>query len=163
MKYLFLLLIPFFGLAQNKIEVKGNTNVSSFSCVNLNPIVTSAKSSTSYKEAPILIQLNVKDFKCNNKRMTKDFRKMVDMENHPLITISNHQISQVKPNNFGAVSKVEIKGNQNNYNINLIKDNQYWIARRSFNLSDFDLELPKVLGGLIYLKDQVEVTINIQH
>lgn len=162
MRILFFLL-PALVFAQNKIEINGSTNVSSFKCVNNNPIITNYIKTSKASDVPQSILLYVKDFNCNNKKMTNDFRDMLDYKNHPTITISNSINNNQQLNKIiKSSTNIEMKGIKKAYDIELKQSSKGWDAKKSLKLSHFNLEPPRVLGGLIRVKDDVEVNIQLQ-
>ena len=161
MKLLYLLfsLCFFFSNAQeNFVKINGNTNVSSFQCTN-NKFKNDGAYSFTEKSLPNII-LKVTDFDCGNKMMTKDFQKILNAEKYPEMTIKFIKFTKTQQN-FIAVVEVKMMNQSRRYNVEFELENNKMIGRKNVKFSDFNIIPPKKMGGMIVVKDDLDLTFSL--
>jgi len=161
MKLLYLL-FGFFTIMANAqdnfVKIQGSTNVSSFQCIN-----SKFKNESSYtfseKSLPNII-LKVTDFDCGNKMMTKDFQKILNAEKYPNMIIRFINFTKTQKN-FLAVVEVKMMNQSKRYNVEFAMENNRLTGRKNIKFSDFNITPPKKMGGMIVVKDDLELTFSL--
>lgn len=162
MKFLYLLFgfITFFASAQeNFVRINGSTNVNVFQCVNSKFKNDGNAYSFSEKNLPNII-LKVNDFDCGNKMMTKDFQKILNAEKYPEMTIKFIKFTKTQKN-FIAVVEVKMMNQSRRYNVEFELANNKMVGRKNVKFSDFNITPPKKMGGMIVVKDDLDLTFSL--
>lgn len=158
--YLFFSLITFFANAQeNFVKINGNTNVNSFQCINSKFRNDGNPYTFTEKNLPNII-LKVNDFDCGHKIMTKDFQKILNAEKYPNMIIKFISFTK-NQNNFLAVVEVKMMNQSRRYNIEFEIENNKLIGRKNVKFSDFNITPPKKMGGMIIVKDDLDLTFSL--
>ena len=160
MRILFLI-FPVLVWSQNSIQIKGFTNINSFKCTNEKVYIQkeSKPSDLQVKE----INVRVDEFKCDTKKMTQEFQKMMNVKKYPMIRILFERLSPRQNDKLNAEIAVAINGKRNLYPIPIsYKDNNLYINKWLI-IQDFNLEPPTALGGLIKVKDEVLVEVRLSN
>lgn len=179
-----LCLMAFTGPAGNRVKwvveqnstlrVKGRSNINSFTCnINVNAEKDTIIFSNDVQQAVSLsgnIQMDVLGFNCHSNLITRDLRKTLRAEEHPMMTIRFLSIQSMP---MLKHDKEIIKGCVEVILAGVVKrfDLDYTFSRsasgmvldggRSFCFSDFKLSPPRKLAGLIKIKDQFEVNFQL--
>jgi hypothetical protein len=162
MKFLYLLFVftVFFANAQeNFVSINGSTNVSKFQCLNNKFRSEVGLYSFSDKKLPYII-LNVTDFDCGNKMMTKDFQKILSAEKYPQMTIKFLNFTNIQKK-FLAVVEVKMMNQSKRYNVIFVIVNKKLVGRKKVKFSDFNITPPKKMGGMIVVKDDLNLVISL--
>ncbi|WP_027376308.1 hypothetical protein [Kaistella palustris] len=144
---------------KNKVEINGWTNVNTFKCVNAN-FVTSVPVSVKSRDLPN-IALKVTDFDCRNRMMTADFRKTLNAENHPVLTVKFLSISPTKFNKITALVEVKMMNVAHKYMVEFSEDNGSLVGNKRLKFSDFNIEPPKRMGGMVYVKNELDLLFSL--
>ncbi len=140
---------------ENYVQINGNTNINSFKCTNN----TFRKSSEAYiineKTLPNII-LKVEDFDCRNKIMTSDFQKTLAAEEYPYLSIRFISINKT-PKIYNAQIEVKMMNRSKIYNITFCSENGKLTGKRIVKFSDFNIKPPKKMGGIIVVKDELNL------
>lgn len=164
---------------QCTLKVNGSTNVNKFGCVI--PEYTQQDTLLVYrtnKNEPIKITgsmaLDVQKFDCKNAMMTSDLRKTLKAKVYPKIIIrflnlSHYPVSALKDNLISGAVTIEISGIvkrfEIDYSYTITGDKMFrLIGTKRVNFSDFNIEPPKKLGGMIKTNNElnVEFMLNIK-
>jgi hypothetical protein len=161
---------------QCTLKVNGSTNINKFSCVI--PEYTKPDTLLFYKankDEPIKITgslaLDVQKFDCKNAMMTSDLRKTLKAKRYPKIIIrflnlSHYPISSFKESLITGAVTIEIAGTVKRFDI----DYRYTmtgdkvlklIGTKQVKFSDFDIDPPKKLGGMIKTNDELDVEFSL--
>lgn len=162
MKFLYLLFgfITFFANAQeNFVKINGSTNVNSFQCINSKFKNDGNVYTFSEKNLPNII-LKVIDFDCGNKMMTKDFQKILNAEKYPNMTIKFINFTKTQKN-FIAVVEVKMMNQSRRYSVEFEIENNKLIGKKNVKFSDFNITPPKKMGGMIVVKDDLDLTFSL--
>lgn len=164
---------------QCTLKVNGSTNVNKFSCT----IPEYAQPDTliltrENKQRPVKIKgamiLDVQKFDCKNAMMTNDLRKTLKAKLYPKLTVTFESLSSYPDATTpGAAIKgmvtIELAGAIKRFEV----DYQYvatgekmlrLIGTKKVNFSDFNIDPPKRLGGMIKTNNElsVEFMLNIK-
>ncbi|TJY36245.1 YceI family protein [Pontimicrobium aquaticum] len=156
----------------SKLGIKGTTNVSRFNCdLAFSDINTKVK--TFYKREGNKIkfidsqlELSNSCFDCGSKMINNDFLKMLDTKNHPNITLELKEIT-INPRETSeiiALTNINIAGVSRYYSIWLNVDKSKSLNATgclSLKLSDFKLEPPKKVLGLVVVEDEIEIALDL--
>lgn len=154
---LFLTTIIKIDAQENFVKINGSTNINSFQCINSK--LKNEAYSFSEKNLPNII-LKVTDFDCGNKMMTKDFQKVLNAEKYPEMTIKflNFTRNQKK---YIAVVEVKMMNQSRKYNVEFNLENNKMVGRKNVKFSDFNITPPKKMGGMVVVKDDLDLTFSL--
>lgn len=158
----------------NYIKIKGETNLNQFALTydnssNNNISVAEKSISQKTKESIVEFKIPVKAFKGNNQLMVNDFRNMVDVSNHPLIIvqIERNIFDHIYLNSISSVINfnLTIAGETQNVNgeyITYIRDDNVILSGQAMlKLSDFSIEPPQKMFGMLHVKDIIIIKFDI--
>lgn len=156
----FLAAIPFIvgifmNAQENYIQINGSTNINTFKCINTTFRTPGGSFMISERNLPN-IALKVDDFDCRNKIMTSDFQKTLSAEDHPYLHIKFLSLDRNKAV-YNAQIEVKMINRSKIYNITLCLENGKLTGRRSVKFSDFNISPPKKMGGMIVVKDDLNL------
>ncbi|WP_027384353.1 YceI family protein [Epilithonimonas caeni] len=144
---------------ENFVKINGSTNVNKFQCVNNKFKNDGGVYTISEKNLPNIV-LKVADFDCGNRMMTKDFQKILNAEKYPNMTIKF--INFVKnQEGFNAIVEVKMMNQSKRYNIEFDIENNKLIGRKNVKFSDFNITPPKKMGGMIVVKDDLDLIFSL--
>lgn len=156
----FLTAIPFlFGIfmnaQENYVQISGSTNINTFKCTNNTFKAPGGNFMISEKNLPN-IALKVDDFDCRNRIMTSDFQKTLSAEDHPYLHVKFLSLDKSKTV-YNAQIEVKMIDKSKIYNVTLCLQNGKLTGKRSVKFSDFDILPPKKMGGMIVVKDDLNL------
>jgi hypothetical protein len=164
-------------LKGSTVKVNGSTNINKFVCtvadyassdtITCFPGKTNknAIAMTGQMEVPVL------NFDCANKFMTKDLLKTLQQKDHPnlcinFISMERYPLLQTAPEAINGWVNIELAGVKKelaiNYNISM--DDQGIIdmtGMQSICFSDFGLQAPRKMGGMVRASNTIEVKFSI--
>lgn len=172
-----LLFLPAFGqtsfhstsikiLPTSTLSITGDTNINKFLCsfnteliADYNLINYSANDSGIHFKNAIL-KLDYSGFDCGNKAINKDFKKLIKAEEHPEITLELKEILLDDLQKATAKVIINIAGKTSTYLVPVkidSEDNLQYKGSLSINISDFDLQPPRKMFGLIVIKENIKI------
>ncbi|MDP9956377.1 NAD+--asparagine ADP-ribosyltransferase [Epilithonimonas hungarica] len=144
---------------ENFVKINGSTNVNKFQCVNNKFKNDGGVYTFSERNLPNIV-LKVADFDCGNRMMTKDFQKILNAEKYPNMTIKF--INFIKnQDGFNALVEVKMMNQSKRYNIEFDIENNKLIGRKNVKFSDFNITPPKKMGGMIVVKDDLDLIFSL--
>lgn len=150
-----LLLGIFMSAQDNYIQISGSTNINTFKCTNNTFRTPGGNFTISERNLPN-IALKVDDFDCRNKMMTSDFQKTLSAEDHPYLNIRFLSLDKNKAV-YNAQIEVKMINRSKIYNITLWLENGKLTGKRSVKFSDFNILPPTKMGGMIVVKDDLNL------
>jgi len=156
-------------LKESDLFIKGRTNVSTFTCLfdiaylkECQEIVYSENTGEfSFKNA--ILVLDTHGFDCGSRPINRDFNTLLQTDEYPEVTIEVKK-AQIVETGAIATLAIGIAGKVRDYkvpvNITQILQTHFKGALQ-LNLSDYALEMPKKLFGLIEVGDEIEVHFDI--
>ncbi|MBP6577725.1 MAG: YceI family protein [Chryseobacterium sp.] len=162
MKFLYLLFgfITIFAQAQeNFVQINGSTNVNKFQCVNNKFKAENGVFTFTERKLPNII-LKVNDFDCGNKMMTKHFQKILNSEKYPDMTIKFINFTKTQKS-YNAIVEVRMMNQSKRYNVEFNVENNKMIGRKNVKFSDFNITPPKKMGGMIVVKDDLNLIFSL--
>ena len=157
--FVFILLI---GLAsmkaqENFVQINGSTNINNFKCINK---TFKAPSGTSFTGALPGYAVKVEEFDCFNKIMTKDFQKTLQSDKYPHLNIKILKFVKSQ-NSYNAVVEVLMMNKSKTYNVLFTLENGKYIGKKNVKFSEFGIQPPKKMGGMIVVKDDLNLTFSL--
>jgi hypothetical protein len=143
-----------------KIEITGVSTVGKYNCSN-----TFSKKDTVYlnstKKNNFNTRIQMSNFDCGNRIMTKDLQGTVKMKYFPNSTVC---ISDIKP--FGKNYKCNLNFLITNKTLKykdflLYTDDNKINGSLNLKFSDIDLEAPVKMAGLIKVKDEIVINFSL--
>lgn len=158
------------------LRVDGSTNINQFTCTipnyNYPDTITVSKSTTSTVLLEGNIRPEVMRFDCHLKAMTDDLRKTLKAKEFPRIVIRFLSLSQypdasVRQKIITGQVLIELAGitrrYEVNYNVLAADDNIiHLIGSRQVKFTDFKIEPPRKLGGLIRTDNELSVVFSLR-
>ena len=157
------------GMQNSSLEVSGKTNVTGFSCTYEPEYFQAEHTLKFYKKEQVILlkdaelKLDIDGFDCGGKAINKDFRKMLKADDYPHIILNFKQVELTEAGQQATIT-INIAGQQNTYTIPVTwckEEQQHLKGILNLNITDFDLELPKKLFGLITIKDAIAIRFDI--
>lgn len=166
----FILLIVFSGFSNSEayivvqtkqFTVKGTTSVGDFECHYFPSVKDTLALQSHSKHHKLCFDIPVKDFGCGNFMLTRDFRKTVKEKQYPYAKVEVMNVRK-KGNAFSCDLFIMLAGKQKVYkDIPLKKDQNQLLGETILLFRDFDLSPPRKLGGIIKVKDEIEVALKM--
>lgn len=157
--------------SKSTLVVKGTTNVNSFSCVFdskrlKNPVsVTYFSNGDKFKFKETALVLDNGCFDCGGKGINRDFQKILKSESYPQIKLILKETSSLEDkDNVQTLVDVEIAGIKREYKIPVtVKKNTGTLISGGLKirLSDYNLEQPKKMFGLITVDNEITIDFNL--
>lgn len=157
----------------SKLGITGSTNVNSFNCnlvfSNINTQVKALyqKSGNKIKFQDANLKLANECFDCGSRMMNSDFLEMLNSKNYPNITLDLKEIT-INPKKSSeniALLNISLAGCSKLYsvwlNVNEL-DHINAIGCLKLKLSDFNLEPPKKVLGLVVVDDAIEIALDLK-
>ena len=145
---------------KNKVEIKGWTNVNTFKCINDDFKNPNSLYSFTGNQLPN-VNLNVDDFDCKNKMMTADFRKTLNSAKFPTLSIKFLEFKRSSSTRFLGVVEVKMMNVSKKYTIEFSEYNKSLVGNKRLRFSDFNIIPPKKMGGMIYVKDELDLFFSL--
>lgn len=156
---IFLLTAVTANAQENFIKINGSTNVNRFQCVNTKFKIDGNAYAFSEKPLPNII-LKVNDFDCGNRMMTRDFQKILNAEKYPEMVIKFINFTK-NQKNYMAIVEVKMMNQSKRYNVEFCLQNNKLIGKKNVKFSDFNIIPPKKMGGMIIVKDDLDLTFSL--
>lgn len=161
--------------SDSKLTIKGKSNVNEFSCLSGNSFTDSLyrfsfsadTARTQFQNATL--NLEIREFDCGKRGINRDFRKTLKADSHPFIRLQLNQIKSQR-DSVTAFMEVELAGVSKSYEVALqvgagsdSKPSEFITASGSkiLKMSDFNLDPPSPMFGLIKLNDELEVRFDL--
>lgn len=156
-------------LPKSELKIKGKSNINKFTCdFNFfkleNPLVISyqEKENKRYFNSATLPIKNI-FFDCGGRQINKDFHKLLNTKEFPQILIQLKEIEYLQES-IKACIEMEIAGVSKTYTLHVTqtKENIHNILGvLELDISDFNLESPTKLLGIIVVSDIIEIDFNL--
>jgi hypothetical protein len=159
---------------QSRLTIHGSTNVNSFQCLqhylnNDTLEYLTSDESINLRFDHNRLRIPVKGFNCGNNQITKDFQKTLKSETYPHLEILfrsfNH--SSIRNNSYiDGVVDICLAGATKRYTIKYFAQipatgTIFLKGRQAVNFSDFNLNPPNKMLGLIQVQECLEVEFNL--
>ena len=162
-------------LDQSSLEIKGSSNVNDFDCRYNEPIMPD----TLYHEIEIEpsevkvkgdnISMYVESFDCGKKGINRDFRKTLKSNEYPTIDVTLERLIYDDDQPVIAEVLIYLAGISRMYQLDFTSLTQEEGTNRIhgsqiIKMSDFNLEPPKALFGLVKVNDEMTInfTLNVR-
>lgn len=165
MKHLLSLLLTalfsFVSAQSNTLIINGKTNVNSFKCTSGKLETLTDYSWRSGKMPGFVIP--VSGFDCGGKMITSDFRKTLKSDVYPSLNVRFLNLKKLSADKFQALAEVKLMGNFHRYTVNFELNGKYLYASQVVKFSDFDLVPPKRMGGMVVVKDDLNLNFILSY
>lgn len=157
----------------SKLGITGSTNVSTFNCdlafSNINSKVKALyqKEGNKIKFQDAHLKLANECFDCGSRMMNSDFLEMLKTKSYPNITLDLKEVI-INPKNSNeniALLNISLAGCSKLYSIWLDvnqTNNINAMGCLKLNLSDFNLDPPKKMLGLVTVDDAIEINLDLK-
>jgi len=164
--------------SSSSLEVDGSTNINNFSCKihsynQTDTLYFSPKDKTlKHIKVDGKLKINVADFDCKHKVMTKDLQKTLQAQKYPYMIVkflnfSDMPSSPISNSLTTGDVEIELAGVKKTFQVQYAihktnHQNIELIGTRGVNFSDFNLKPPSKLGGTIKVKNELQVEFKLQ-
>jgi len=157
--------------SKSTLYVEGKTNINKFNCnfdittINEIPVIYSVSNDKiEFRNAQLTLKNSC--FDCGHKGMNKDFHNLLKTDSYPQIVLTLQSISMKtsKKDMVEADVDIEIAGTAKSYKtlVRVNKDNGYAVnGQLNINITDFNLEPPQKMMGMIKVKDVITINFNL--
>jgi polyisoprenoid-binding protein YceI len=111
-----------------------------------------------------VLPLENKNFDCGNRKINKDFHKLLKTEEYPEILLKIKKIDLSRGEDATVTLSFTIAGIENDYRfpIEISWENQLrFKGNLQLNIKDFNLEAPSKIFGLIVLEEEIQINFNL--
>jgi hypothetical protein len=152
------------------IRIHGGSNISTFSFIYSTSSLSGAWQFIEIKDTGFLsVTVPVRDFEASNPLMYDDFLKLIKAREFPVlkIIIPKEQLDRSFKNERTSCPDIEIMlaGVTRIYNIDCdfyaCGNNLFIRGLKMLKLSDFNIQPPVKLNGLVKVKDEIEVNFGL--
>lgn len=158
---------------ESEVVISGTTNVNKFTCkYNLQELEVPIRLNYDEKSEQILfknaeLRLANDCFDCGGKAINKDFKELLKSESHPQVRLKLLYVEPPSPDQsmVGVGMEIKIAGVTRKYRTKLHSEQSKEICvsgTLELRLSDFELEAPKKMLGMIKVDDEIKVHITLQ-
>ncbi|MES2649921.1 MAG: YceI family protein [Bacteroidota bacterium] len=157
------------------LKVDGSTNINIFSCAIANyskPDTIVINRNFTPVQLSGSMQLDVQNFDCHNPVMTADLRKTLKSKQFPRLiirfqTLNNYPDHAHRQGIIKGYVTIELAGVSKRYEVDykVVAAEATYInleGSRKVNFSDFNLEPPRKLGGMIRTNNELSVVFNLR-
>lgn len=162
-------------LPGSDLTITGDTNIRDFLCeydierLERKHEVFFTHESQRLRFRNTILELRNAGFDCGNKAINRDFHSLLQSEDHPIINLELKEVRLEQEDIAQAIVRITIAGKTKNYEIpvKVIRINtgqnesQRLDGHLMLNISDFGLEPPKKLFGLIVVKDDIQINFDL--
>ncbi|SHF75635.1 YceI-like domain-containing protein [Salegentibacter echinorum] len=158
-------------LPNSSLSISGTTNINTFDC-DFNVLsfkkqafevhYTDKDRVLHFKNS--VLPLENKYFDCGNRKINKDFHKLLKTEEYPAIFLTVKKIDMSRGEDAVVTLSFTIAGIENDYKfpIEVSWENQLrFKGNLQLNIKDFNLEAPSKIFGLIVLEEEIEINFNL--
>lgn len=164
-------------LPDSQLTIDGRTNVNPFKCfipqyVGKDTLVLQEGGT---KSKPVFVKgsvsLDAASFDCGMAMMTSDFCKTIKSQSYPAIVIDFIMFERapsytIKTENFKGILNISLGGATNIFEVDCTIEMQpsgliRLKGEREFKFSDFKLEPPTRMFGLVRVEDALKVSFNL--
>jgi hypothetical protein len=158
----------------SSLRINGSSNINSFTCDVKEYLredtlwcMQNDKNGKYVFTSNSMLRLDIRKFDCHHKYITADFRKMVKADVYPTLMI---RFLSLDPIRHGSTVKgqvlVELAGKKKIMDVvsqceQLASGQMHLTGTRSMRFPDFELEPPKKIGGLIRIREDIDVQFNL--
>lgn len=162
--------------AQSELIIRGTTNLNDFVCrTDFYDVRDTLELLLANRDCPIIFSRNamiipVTSFNCGNQMITKDFQETLNAERYPDLSVRfvsiDEQVPVVTSGSVTGVVEITLTGTTRSYSVlyNLASNGNNSISlagKRAVCFSDFHLNAPRKMMGLIKVQDDLEVEFRL--
>lgn len=161
--------------ATSELIIRGTSNVNNFVCrTDCYQVKDTLQFVSTDNDSEILfshkaLQIPLATFDCGSELITRDFRDALDANRHPLLSIRflslDQQIMTIKSGSVSGLVQIALAGTTRTYPVLYTisgSGNTLTLAgARTVCFSDFNLQPPRKMMGLIRVQDDVDVEFQL--
>lgn len=161
--------------SESRLIIHGSTNVNTFTCsFDYTHTTDTLEFSKNSKTSELVfsknrMQIPVRKFDCGNRQITKDFWETLQADIHPVLNIKFRSLQNLHLNRPSVKGSVDITlaGVTQRYTVwyqVIVLDEKTVLLKgnQGVNFSDFKLQRPQKLMGLIKVEECLNVEFNLQ-
>ena len=151
-------------IQKRSITINGDTSLGGFSCDYEISGVNDTLYFDNLPSSPYSFTIPVEAFKCGNFLLNRDFRSTLKADEYPKVTV---QVLSLEEKNKGFLTgciKLSLVGKYKTLDDvefcqSFVNNRQVLTANFVFYASEFKLEPPQKLGGLVTTSDKMNITV----
>ena len=161
-------------LNESKLTIHGSSNITDFSCVSEHELeedtvsfnVENLKESITITRSSLVLE--IEEFDCGKRGINRDFRQTLKFKEHPNINIELKGLQTISGDEYpsSAVVDIIIAGIKKEYtvplqNLGFHANTIYASGKKVLVMSDFKLEPPSPMLGLVKVDDELEIRFDL--
>lgn len=160
LKLILLLITPYLFGQNNALTINGKTNMNTFKCVASG---FQGEAGSAFKNGRLPdYQIRIKDFDCKGKMITSDFRKTLNADRFPYMNIRFVNLKKISAGKYIAAVEVKLMNRLREYQVNLNRDGKNYTAKQTVKFTDFGIDPPKHMGGMVVVQDALNLAMVLQ-
>ncbi len=159
-------------LNESKLRINGTSNVTDFECKYANNFeVDTLSHQLEITNDSVLVSgdslpLTIDSFDCGKRAINKDFRNTLKSKEYPNIDITLLEVYSENGQPKSASIAISLGGATQQYVVSLVEETNDGkvvaiSGTQKLKLSDFNLEPPRALFGLIKVRDELVVSFEL--
>ncbi|MGB3179910.1 MAG: YceI family protein [Cyclobacteriaceae bacterium] len=161
-------------LPSSTVAIEGYTNVNTFTCTYcgdtpaVENTIEAAEETGEWSLNPqnARIALEVNAFDCGIKQMNEDFRELLNAPSHPTLQIGISTVKYLEADLYSITAILQVAGTSRQVclPLRITRDTTGMLRARgtlSVHLTDFGLEPPTRLMGMVKVKDKIKVIFDL--
>lgn len=168
-----------YSISNSEVAVLGTSNVTDYACRlvdltnNKNLEIQSTRQDHKIELEGATITLDANSFTCDNSLMNSDFKKAINSKNYPYIYVSFLNF-ELDANNPSATTQsfipcqlgIKLAGVYKTYHgfiktLELYPDRLILKGQLTLKMSDFNIDPPKAMFGMVQAEDQIIIGYNV--
>lgn len=151
------------------LYIKGTSNVNTFTCDYLQPITPKTytiiydKFNKGWQLDKAQLNLKSTAFDCGGRGINRDFKELINANQHPFISIKVRKINCVDTN-YQGVLDISIADKTESIPVQISEEQGSPTTYKStlkLNIKDFGLETPTKMMGLIKVHEEILIHVNL--
>lgn len=94
--------------------------------------------------------------------MTNDFKTTLNAHKFPYLSITFLDINKISDNKFKACIQVKMMNKIKKYNVDFNLADNNLVGNKTLYFSDFEITPPKKFGGMVYVKDALDLSFSLK-
>jgi len=159
-------------LEGSSLEVIGHTNVKGFTCeysglqVCEDIQIDVTRSNNTYSFQNCGIEINTCNFDCGRNGINKDFQDLLKADDYPTLKISLSEVKPIDDDSVSVTTAITITNVTLNYTYKLQYNTHENVVEvrgiLPINITDFKLHPPTKFMGMVKVKEQIELDVDLR-
>ncbi|MCA6073794.1 hypothetical protein [Fulvivirga sedimenti] len=155
----------------SSLNIHGKTNINKFLCAQCETLDKDTVEITMTNEDKVVhltnasLKIRVKDFDCGINQMTREFRELLQADDHPYLRMILETIEPIGDGKFIANIAIVLAGVKSGYRIPVeVHDDERTLicsGKSQVSFVDFNLEPPVKFMGMVKVNEMLDISFNL--